>query len=84
MYFIFVPGGYTCFCKPGYHGDACANEIDECRSNPCFNGGACTDLINGYNCTCQPGQRANYKMAEIFKIMSSYEDMLGSNLCFNG
>ena len=30
-------------------------EIDECASNPCQFGGNCTDLINGYNCTCSDG-----------------------------
>ena len=30
-------------------------EIDECESNPCANGGTCTDGINMYNCTCAPG-----------------------------
>ena len=30
-------------------------EIDECGSNPCQFGGNCTDLINGYNCTCSDG-----------------------------
>ena len=31
------------------------SEIDECASNPCQFGGNCTDLINGYNCTCSDG-----------------------------
>ncbi|XP_063952196.1 mucin-5AC-like isoform X2 [Lytechinus pictus] len=31
------------------------NETDECRSNPCMNGGTCNDFINEYNCTCVPG-----------------------------
>ena len=30
-------------------------DIDECGSNPCQFGGNCTDLINGYNCTCSDG-----------------------------
>ena len=28
-------------------------EIDECDSLPCFNGGGCTDKINGFSCTCR-------------------------------
>lgn len=27
-------------------------DIDECNSNPCRNGGNCTDLVNGYVCKC--------------------------------
>lgn len=31
------------------------SEIDECVSNPCLNGGSCTDLFRAYNCSCAPG-----------------------------
>jgi collagen type VI alpha len=34
---------------------ALCNDINECDSNPCRNGGQCTDLINGYTCTCPQG-----------------------------
>lgn len=27
-------------------------DINECSSNPCQNGGTCTDLLNGYQCAC--------------------------------
>ena len=30
-------------------------DISECSSNPCLNGGSCTDQVNGYACSCQPG-----------------------------
>ena len=30
-------------------------DIDECSPNPCANGGACTDMINDYNCNCVAG-----------------------------
>ena len=33
----------------------CRIDIDECSSNPCLNGGSCTDQVNGYACSCQPG-----------------------------
>ena len=28
---------------------------DECMSNPCLNGGTCTDHVNSYSCKCVPG-----------------------------
>ena len=31
------------------------SDIDECASNPCLNRGTCTDLVNGFNCSCAPG-----------------------------
>ena len=30
-------------------------DIDECASDPCFNGGQCTDGINTFTCMCEPG-----------------------------
>nr|XP_054765104.1 receptor-type tyrosine-protein phosphatase S-like [Lytechinus pictus] len=30
-------------------------DINECASAPCMNGGACTDMVNGYTCACVAG-----------------------------
>ena len=31
--------------------DGCV-DVDDCASNPCRNGGACIDLVDGYKCNC--------------------------------
>ena len=31
------------------------SDINECNSNPCQNGGTCTDFINNYSCQCAAG-----------------------------
>ena len=31
-------GMYICSCQPGYEGQRCEKEIDECLSSPCING----------------------------------------------
>jgi len=31
------------------------NNVNECESNPCRNGGTCVDGVNAYTCTCPPG-----------------------------
>lgn len=32
-----------------------SSDIDECASNPCQNGGTCSDEVNGYSCACDDG-----------------------------
>lgn len=44
--------GYICRCDPGWAGQNCDQNVNECSSNPCQNGGTCIDGINGYTCTC--------------------------------
>uniref|UniRef100_A0A3Q1IYA9 Uncharacterized protein n=1 Tax=Anabas testudineus TaxID=64144 RepID=A0A3Q1IYA9_ANATE len=44
--------GYICNCSPGWQGVNCDQNINECASNPCQNGGTCHDAINGFTCTC--------------------------------
>jgi hypothetical protein len=42
---------YTCICAPGYHGDKCEIEINECDEYlPCKNGASCQDKIADYDC----------------------------------
>ncbi|XP_075944769.1 protein crumbs homolog 1 [Anarhichas minor] len=41
-----------CDCQPGFIGHRCEQEVDECRSNPCLNGGYCRNLINQFMCVC--------------------------------
>lgn len=47
-------GTYTCICSPGYTGEDCSVEIQECGSNPCL-GGGCLDQVNKYTCQCHEG-----------------------------
>ena len=35
----------VCLCDVGYMGAKCGNEVDECSSNPCHNGGRSVNIL---------------------------------------
>ena len=48
-----VGGGFVCSCEDGWGGDFCnVDAVDDCLSEPCENGGSCTDGLNNYTCDC--------------------------------
>ncbi|XP_053551464.1 protein crumbs homolog 2 [Bombina bombina] len=47
--------GYVCRCQPGFTGENCSININECESMPCHNGGSCIDLVNEFRCDCTLG-----------------------------
>lgn len=38
-------------------GRTCSENVDDCWSQPCLNGGSCMDLINDFICHCPLGKR---------------------------
>lgn len=40
----------------GWTGAKCEDDIDECNSNPCQNGGVCIDIHADYMCACTFGK----------------------------
>lgn len=39
----------------GFTGTQCEIDIDECKDQPCLNGGVCQDRINSFKCSCAIG-----------------------------
>ena len=46
---------YDCICTDGYTGENCSVNINDCSPQPCMNNGTCSDMVNGFNCTCITG-----------------------------
>uniref|UniRef100_A0A8C9TVS4 Delta-like protein n=1 Tax=Scleropages formosus TaxID=113540 RepID=A0A8C9TVS4_SCLFO len=48
-------GQFTCECQEGFTGTYCHENINDCESNPCRNGGTCIDRVSVYQCICSDG-----------------------------
>ncbi len=45
----------TFFFEPGFEGDVCEVNIDDCPGHQCQNEGKCVDGVDMYTCDCVPG-----------------------------
>ncbi|CAG5131219.1 unnamed protein product, partial [Candidula unifasciata] len=46
----------VCFCKPGWVGRGCSQDLDECRSaTVCPSNSDCVNEVGSYTCACRPG-----------------------------
>ncbi|CAL8283426.1 unnamed protein product [Lota lota] len=48
-------GNYSCSCDPGFTGTYCHENINDCDSEPCLNGGTCIDGVSSFQCFCPSG-----------------------------
>uniref|UniRef100_A0A671S780 Slit homolog 1 protein-like n=1 Tax=Sinocyclocheilus anshuiensis TaxID=1608454 RepID=A0A671S780_9TELE len=47
--------GPKCICPPGFVGDDCSVDYNECEGHYCQNGALCVDHVAGYTCICPQG-----------------------------
>ncbi|KAG7486914.1 jagged-1a-like isoform X1 [Solea senegalensis] len=48
-------GRFSCECEDGFTGANCHQNINDCESAPCLNGGTCIDRVRQYQCICAEG-----------------------------
>ncbi|KAK2140283.1 hypothetical protein LSH36_1402g00006 [Paralvinella palmiformis] len=60
---------FTCQCLPGYTGQLCLQNEDDCVNHTCRHNSKCIDGINSYSCKCTEGffgpRCAKYAWSEI-------------------
>uniref|UniRef100_A0A671TWW3 Delta-like protein n=1 Tax=Sparus aurata TaxID=8175 RepID=A0A671TWW3_SPAAU len=53
-------GQFSCECQEGFRGTYCHENINDCESNPCSNGGTCIDKVSVYQCICRDGWEGDH------------------------
>jgi len=56
---VLRDGTAMCLCHPGFSGDTCDVNIDDCHDVTCQHGGTCVDATLAYHCACAPGYTGN-------------------------
>ncbi|XP_061545727.1 protein jagged-1b isoform X2 [Phycodurus eques] len=69
-------GQFSCECQEGFRGTYCHENINDCESSPCRNGGTCIDKVSVYQCICADGWEGDHCEINI--------DDCNTNPCHNG
>ncbi|XP_002929359.3 vitamin K-dependent protein S [Ailuropoda melanoleuca] len=79
---------FTCICKPGWQGDKCEYDINECKDPANINGGCsqiCDNTPGSYRCSCKSGffMLLNKKDCKDVDECSVMPDICGTAVCKN-
>ncbi|XP_004446700.1 vitamin K-dependent protein S [Dasypus novemcinctus] len=79
---------FTCICKPGWQGEKCEFDINECKDPSNLNGGCsqiCENIPGSYHCSCKSGffMLSNTKECKDFDECFIKPDICGTAACKN-
>lgn len=69
--------GSRCFCFP----PRCDQDVDECASDPCLNGGLCRDSPDAFRCLCDAGFAGDRCETHVSGLSFYVSLLVGQNLC---
>lgn len=71
---------YSCNCAPGWQGENCQDDVNECISGPCIHG-TCRNLPGEYLCQCAQGYRGKHCEEDVDECQELHCENTGS--CVN-
>uniref|UniRef100_A0A671ME83 Delta-like protein n=1 Tax=Sinocyclocheilus anshuiensis TaxID=1608454 RepID=A0A671ME83_9TELE len=91
---ISQPGSnFTCTCELGFTGTYCHENVNDCVSNPCRNGGTCIDGISSFQCFCPDGWEGDlcdlsdilpFSLVFLHSDVNECESQCDATTCSNG
>ena len=68
-----IGDSFSCLCQPGWAGELCEVDIDECQADPppCLNEGHCIDMLGDFYCVCPLTWTGRHCEEEVAQCQSS-------------